>query len=467
MSDSTNYTGRVYNDPAYRIAKSMYIAIGGDASITFENTDEIYEAINGMYAESGGRIAIEPLNMLISSNGPYTFNDEDITGYKPVSVTVDVPQKWTDEQVTQLQQDSYNNGYSEGETKGYNNGYTAGNTDGYTDGYADGVDDGAADQKALLESIEFTENGTYTKEDGWNEVVVKVAGSGGGGVSGLDFESIGWSPEQSQWINKKYNDDLAYTQQKLEEFNNTSDKSSFNLKNDKKIVFAPKLDYNYNNATLQTMFYGCCSLNVGPIIENLQHILYSRTLLMFSGCTSLQTVPQFDTSKVTNMSEMFSYCSSLTTVPQFDTSSATNMSSMFNNCESLTTVPQFDTSSVTNMSSMFSYCSSLTTVPQFDTSKVSSISSMFSSCTNLTDVGGLINLGMQSNLSTPTSKYSGIFYNCKNITRESVINIFNGLYDRAAAGYSNLTLIFEPDVINRLTEDDIAIATNKGWTISQ
>jgi surface protein len=33
---------------------------------------------------------------------------------------------------------------------------------------------------------------------------------------------------------------------------------------------------------------------------------------------------------------------------------------MFQNCSSLTTIPQLDTSSVTNMSSMFNYCYSLT-----------------------------------------------------------------------------------------------------------
>ena len=64
--------------------------------------------------------------------------------------------------------------------------------DGYDDGYADGIDtcedceerynDGYADgityQKGLLATTAFTVNGTYTRENGWNEVEVKIAQTG-------------------------------------------------------------------------------------------------------------------------------------------------------------------------------------------------------------------------------------------------------------------------------------------------
>ena len=163
---------------------------------------------------------------------------------------------------------------------------------------------------------------------------------------------------------------------------------------------------------------------------------------------------------------MFYGCASLTNVPQFDTSSATSMSYMFRGCTSLTNVPQFDTSSAFDMGYMFQSCSSITSLPAFDASSVKSITNFAGECAKLTDVGGLVNLGKEPSLSIYASSYSGLFYKCINLTRESVLNIFNGLYDRASAGYSNIKLYLEIDVINRLTEDDIAIATNKGWTIS-
>ena len=472
----------VTTTPAYRIAMGMYVSIGGNPSKVFDSVDAIYAEIDRLFASSGGGTSIiTPLDIELIENGTYYYSEDAISGYKPVSVTVDVAQKWTDEQVTQLQQDSYNDGYSEGETKGYNNGYTAGNTDGYADGYADGVDDGAEDQKALLESITITENGTYNREDGWNEVVVEIETDGGGGGAGFDFESIGWDAAYSREINNRYKADLVYSASQIDKVNNGKFQGDTNLvfapyapyngdvylsnkfANCKKLQYVPKYDTS-SVLYMNHMFNGCYSLQTVPQFDT-SNVTTMQS--MFYDCVLLTTVPQFDTSNVTDMSYMFSGCSSLQTVPQFDTSSVLYMSYMFDGCSSLQTVPQFDTSSVATMQSMFVNCSSLQTVPQFDTSNITYISSMFNGCTNLTDVGGLINLGMQSNLAAPTSKYVGIFLGCKNITRESVLNIFNGLYDRATAGYSNLKLFFEADVINRLTEDDIAIATNKGWTISQ
>ena len=81
---------------------------------------------------------------------------------------------------------------------------------------------------------------------------------------------------------------------------------------------------------------------------------------MFSGCSSLTTVPAMDTSQAVSMDYMFSDCSSLTTVPAMDTSQAVSMGYMFSGCSSLTTVPAMDTSSVTRMWYMFYGCSSLT-----------------------------------------------------------------------------------------------------------
>lgn len=44
----------------------------------------------------------------------------------------------------------------------------------YNEGYSDGVTAGIAQQKAKLDKTTFTENGTYTREDGWNEIKVTV-----------------------------------------------------------------------------------------------------------------------------------------------------------------------------------------------------------------------------------------------------------------------------------------------------
>ena len=64
---------------------------------------------------------------------------------------------------------------------------------------------------------------------------------------------------------------------------------------------------------------------------------------MFSGCSSLQSVPLFNTANVTNMSNMFNGCVSLQSVPLFNTINVTSMVNMFYNCYLLQSVPLFNT----------------------------------------------------------------------------------------------------------------------------
>ena len=107
---------------------------------------------------------------------------------------------------------------------------------------------------------------------------------------------------------------------------------------------------------------------------------------LFWGCSSLTSVPELDTSQVTDMRYMFEGCSSLTSVPELDTSQVTDMRLMFTGCSSLTTVPALDTSQVWNTYRMFDGCSSLTTVPALDTSQVTNPGYMFTDCSSLESV---------------------------------------------------------------------------------
>ena len=189
---------------------------------------------------------------------------------------------------------------------------------------------------------------------------------------------------------------------------------------------------------------------------------------MFSSCDNLTTIPQIDTSNVTNMSYMFSSCSSLTTIPQLDTSNVTNMSSMFYNCTNLTTIPQIDTSNVTNMGYMFSSCHNLTTIPQLNGEKLTSVAGTFGNCKSLENFNGIINLG-QAYLTTQSANYSNYKLNlsaCTNLTYDSLMNIINSLYDIATLGVKSQQLILGDTNLAKLTEEEIAIATNKGWSVS-
>ena len=111
------------------------------------------------------------------------------------------------------------------------------------------------------------------------------------------------------------------------------------------------------------------------------------------------------------MSGMFNSCSSITSVPLFDTSSVTNMAAMFVMCTSLTTVPLFDTSRVTDMSTMFRSCDSLITVPLLDTSSVTNMNVMFNSCATVQS-GALALYQQASTQTNPPALHTNTFQNC-------------------------------------------------------
>ena len=182
----------------------------------------------------------------------------------------------------------------------------------------------------------------------------------------------------------------------------------------------------------------------------------------------IKTIPLIDTSAVTNMTSMFYSCDYLTTIPLLDTSNVTDMRTMFWGCTSLTTIPQLDTSNVTIMHNMFTNCKNLISIPQLDTSNVAGVSSMFSNCTSLTTLGGFQNLGMayDTNQDANYRSYRLDLSVCKKLTHDSLMNVINGLYDIKTKGCNSQQLILGSTNLAKLTAEEIAIATNKGWTVS-
>lgn len=204
---------------------------------------------------------------------------------------------------------------------------------------------------------------------------------------------------------------------------------------------------DFSNVTdMSNMFYECDNITTIPLIDTSNAI---TMLSMFAYCDNITTIPSINTSNVTEMRNMFYDCRKLTSIPLIDTSNVTDMRNMFCDCLSLTSIPQLDTSKVTDMWWMFHNCSNLTTIPQLDFSNVNNASGMFIYCTKLTNLGGFINL--HDNLD--------ISYSNK-ITRESILNIFNDM-----AVVTNRSIKLHEVVYSQLTEEDIAIATQKGWSV--
>jgi surface protein len=209
------------------------------------------------------------------------------------------------------------------------------------------------------------------------------------------------------------------------------------------ICYLPKIDTS-SVTDMSNMFSDCYSLVAIPLLDTSS---VTNMSYMFSGCNSLTTIPLLDTSSVTNMSYMFISCYSLVAIPLLYTSSVTDMNGMFSDCYSLVAIPLLDTSSVTDMNGMFSACVSLTTIPLLDTSSVTDMSYMFTS--------RALYLCYLDNV-----KISFILAYSSIISKASLLYIINN-----AQTVSGETMTLGSTNLDKLTNAEKQIATDKGWTL--
>ena len=187
--------------------------------------------------------------------------------------------------------------------------------------------DGVLAQKAKLTEINITENGTYTKEDGYSNVVVDVKAP----TETVDLKT-----------------GIKFS-------NSTFSAVPFTLICDSGVT------------DMSSMFYSCNYLKTLDLSSFDTSNVYNMSN-MFSTCFKLTTLDlsNFNTSKVTHMGNMFYSCTNLSTLDlsNFNTNKVIQMGYMFFLCQNLTSLDlsNFNTNKVTNMDYMFSNCNSLTTV---------------------------------------------------------------------------------------------------------
>ena len=133
-----------------------------------------------------------------------------------------------------------------------------------------------------------------------------------------------------------------------------------------------------------------------------------------------------------------------------DTSNVTEMNQMFSFSQELETVPLFDTSKVIDMNAMFSGCESLSIIPAFDVSNVMILNGVVNGCYNLTAIH-FKNIADSLKISSSTK-----------FTREALLEIIGNLKTVTTTH----TLTMGATNLAKLTEEDKAIATNKGWTLA-
>ena len=187
---------------------------------------------------------------------------------------------------------------------------------------------------------------------------------------------------------------------------------------------------------------------------------------------------KINTSNVTTMNSAFNGCLNVKTLnlSNFNTSKVTDMYSMFYGTKNMIgklDLSNFDTSNVTNMGNMFRGLGLGVTeldISNFDMSKVTNASYMFYSAVGVKrlKINAHHNLG-KGYKTTDSANYYNYTFDLSTMTRlqhDDIINVINGLYDIATAGVKTQKLVLGTTNLKKLTEDDIAIATNKGWNVS-
>lgn len=242
-----------------------------------------------------------------------------------------------------------------------------------------------------------------------------------------------------------------------------------------------------NETSLKELFYKNTNLiHINATNWDTSKVTTLRS--MFGDCAALETVEfaDWDVNYVIDFYAMFDACKNLKTidVSKWDTSSAINMGWMFNNNNLKTLdISNFNTSKVTNMHAMFSGCKSLTRldISNFDTSNVLDFGRTFSYWSKVCEELNITGLNLTRCTSMKSTFYATSFTvilcdgmklpnidmseigldSSTELTVDSIVGLLNAL-PQSDKGYS-----FQIGSVNiaKLTDEQKAIATNKGWTL--
>ena len=190
-------------------------------------------------------------------------------------------------------------------------------------------------------------------------------------------------------------------------------------------ILIGKTAYVNNEKITGTFEIGDTMLSIDTVVTNNNNSIASlirtipdldtsgvtNTSYMFYKCSKITGIPLIDTSDVTNMYAMFQGCSNLRSIPELNTSKVRDTEYMFYGCEELIEIPQLDTGNVNSMYYMFYNCHKLVTIPELDMSNAGGVYGMFSGCTRLSNNSLNTILAMcikATNVSTKTLQHIGL-----------------------------------------------------------
>lgn len=185
---------------------------------------------------------------------------------------------------------------------------------------------------------------------------------------------------------------------------------------------------------------------------------------------NIENIESLDFSSCTNLTYLFRYAKTVGTIqpPQnIDCSSATSLQLMFGDSKFSGEINLKNTQNIQYFTQFAENCSKITKIGVLDCSSAIVLTNFFRGCISLKEIGGLANLGKAYSTSVVQnySEYTLDLTSCSKLTHESVINIFNNLYNISEKGVKPQLIKLNSMTKRILTDDDIKIATDKGWTI--
>ena len=214
-------------------------------------------------------------------------------------------------------------------------------------------------------------------------------------------------------------------------------------------------------------FYGASKLTKVPEIQ--QPITSSRS--MFEGCSSLVSLPDdFDFEHTTNAAYMFYKCG-IKEFREIDIPLATNMSHFFQDC-SATIIGNINAPSTAHVDEFFWNCK-VVTLGDVYAPKASNTSWFFDNTSSLVTCGKITVAYFNNNMLYSTrniENFGGFvglavsfdFSSLTKLTKQSLINIMN----EAATVTGGQVLTFGSTNLAKLSDEEKAIATSKGWTLA-
>lgn len=201
----------------------------------------------------------------------------------------------------------------------------------------------------------------------------------------------------------------------------------------------------------ESMSFAQLSNQIYAMPTGMEHVRSGYQLFMNN--TELTEIPAgLDIERLSTLYKMCYGCTSLTYVGELRTANITDLRWIFYGCSALKQIDGIDTNSITSATEMFHGCTSLVTIHNdLDFSNVvEKIDDTFTSCRALQNVyfAGAINVDIAMN-------------GCPKLTVESLLSLLNAL----AENVQGLTCKIGSTNLGKLTDEQKAIATDKGWEL--